>query len=190
MKREVRFLGVDDGPFTFKEEAVRVVGVVTRGASYVEGVLTTECRIDGDDATQRVVAMVRSTRFRPTLRAIFLNGVTLGGFNVVDLAALSESTGLPVVSVVRSRPRRARTEDALRKHLADAAARMRLLDAQEPREVSNGRFQVWCSWRGIDAEEVAPLLQLATVRGAIPEPIRLAHVIASGVQRGESRGPA
>lgn len=189
VKRGVRFLGIDDGPFTFDEAAVRVVGVVTRGASYVEGVLTTECQVDGNDATARVVEMVRSSRFRPTLRALLLNGVTLGGFNVVDLGAVADAAGLPVVSVVRSGPRLGRTESALRKHFPDAATRLGLLSRQHPREVANGRFPVWCSWRGINDEEVPPLLQAATVRGAIPEPIRLAHVIASGVQRGESQGP-
>lgn len=190
MKRDVRFLGVDDGPFTFTDREVRVVGVVTRGAAYVEGVLSTRVEVDGSDATARLVEMIEGTRFRPTLHAVFLNGATLGGFNVVDLDAVHEATGLPVLSVVRSDPDAARTTAALRKHLPDAEARLRVLERLRPHPVENGRFRVWVTARGIPERELASLLAHATVRGAIPEPIRLAHVIAGGIERGESRGPA
>jgi endonuclease V-like protein UPF0215 family len=190
LKRDVRFLGIDDSPFTFDDDRVRIVGVVTRGPSYVEGVLSASVEVDGTDATARVAAMVTSTRFRPMLRAVLLNGITLGGFNVVDLDALHAGLGVPVVSIVRGEPDAAKAEAAVRKHFPDAQERLALLRRQPARPVRNGRFTVWANWRGIETEEIPALLAAATVRGAIPEPVRLAHIIASGIERGESRGPA
>lgn len=190
MKRDVRFLGLDDSPFTFDDERVRVVGVITRGASYVEGVLSRTVATDGRDATGALSDMVESTRFRPILRAVFLNGVTMGGFNVVDLDLLHRKTALPVVSVVRDEPDHEKARRALVKHFSDAPERLRILDRQHPEPFRNGRFTVWCTVRGFPTAQVPALLEATTVRGAIPEPIRLAHVIASGIARGESRGPA
>ena len=190
MKRDVRYLGIDDSPFTFDDVVVRVVGVVTRGASYVEGVLSGQVTIDGDEATTSLADLVGQSRFRPMLRAIFLNGVTMGGFNIVDLDELHRVTGIPVVSVVRDEPDYDKSSAALRKHFSDAEARIMLLSRQRPTPVQNGDFKVWCVARGIDPVELPRLLARATVRGAIPEPVRLAHVIASGISRGHSRGPA
>lgn len=186
----MRFIGFDDSPFTFQDETVRVVGVVMRGAGYVEGVLSRHVTTDGNDATTVLAEMVGSSRFRPMLRALFLNGVTMGGFNVVDVERLHESLRIPVVSVVRDEPDYEKAERALRKHFPDAETRLATLARQRPQAFANGRFKVWCVSRGIAGAAVANLLEAATVRGAIPEPIRLAHIIASGIARGQSRGPA
>ena len=43
---------------------------------------------------------------------------------------------------------------------------------------------------GIDIEEAKEIIKLSTIRGVIPEPIRMAHLIASGITRGESYGKA
>lgn len=190
MKRDVRFLGIDDSPFRFVDPRVRVVGIVTRGPSYIEGVLSTWVQVDGEDATQRIADLVASTRFRPMLRAVFLNGVTMGGFNVVELDALHGSFGIPIVAIVRDEPDEAKVAAALKKHFPDHERRGRLLKRMKPMPVRNGRHTVWASFRGIDASAVPGLLAAATVRGAIPEPLRLAHVVASGIQRGESKGAA
>ncbi len=190
MKAQARFLGVDDAPFRFDQDAVRLVGVVTRGADYVEGVLSTRCDIDGDDATRRIAAMAVGSRFAPTLRCVFLNGVAVGGFNIVDLDALHEATGVPVVAVSRTEPDPAAMRDALAKHFDDWEDRWERIQTMRPEPVSNGRHRVWVSARGLDAAAARDALEKATVRGANPECVRLAHLIAGGVETGESTGKA
>jgi len=37
---------------------------------------------------------------------------------------------------------------------------------------------------------VREALALTTIRGSLPEPLRVAHLIAAGIMRGESRGRA
>ena len=39
MKRQIRILGIDDAPFTFREKYSTVIGVVMRGSEYLECVL-------------------------------------------------------------------------------------------------------------------------------------------------------
>ncbi|HLE46661.1 MAG TPA: DUF99 family protein, partial [Candidatus Thermoplasmatota archaeon] len=132
MKREVRFLGIDDSPFTFEDRTVRVVGVVTRGASYVEGILSSAVEVDGSDATEAVARLVERTRFRPMLRAILVNGVTLGGFNLVDLDALWDRLKVPVMGVVRDEPDLPKSRRALEKHFPDAQARLEVWQRLRP----------------------------------------------------------
>ncbi|MBM3309562.1 MAG: DUF99 family protein, partial [Candidatus Altiarchaeales archaeon] len=47
IKPEVRILGLDDGPFKQNDKKVLVVGVVFRGGSFLDGVVSTKVRVDG-----------------------------------------------------------------------------------------------------------------------------------------------
>jgi len=43
---------------------------------------------------------------------------------------------------------------------------------------------------GLEKDQVEKIIKLSCVRSLIPEPLRVAHLIASGVVRGESHGRA
>ena len=58
MKEQVRVLGIDDAPFSFDDGRVPIVGVVVRLPGYVEGVMTSEVAVDGDDADRAIIDMV------------------------------------------------------------------------------------------------------------------------------------
>lgn len=49
---------------------------------------------------------------------------------------------------------------------------------------------VWVQRAGLSLDEAAALLAATTTQGRIPEPLRVAHLVAGGVGRGESRGRA
>jgi len=49
---------------------------------------------------------------------------------------------------------------------------------------------VWVQRVGISREQTAALLRATTLHGNLPEPLRLAHLIAGGVTTGKSRGRA
>jgi hypothetical protein len=65
---------------------------------------------------------VVTTRHYPQIRVIMLDGVTYGGFNVVDITELQRRTGLPVIVVMRAEPDMARIRDAMQ-NLPDADRR-------------------------------------------------------------------
>ena len=105
VKPEIRVLGIDDGVFAPRTKGkVNVVGVVYRGSYCLDGVMRTEVEIDGLDATEKLVAMIMGSPHYKQLRVIMLNGVTLAGFNVVDVKELCGRTGLPVMVVTREKP--------------------------------------------------------------------------------------
>ncbi|MDD5317108.1 MAG: DUF99 family protein [Candidatus ainarchaeum sp.] len=181
-KSGARVLGVDDSPFTEKDSRVLVVGVVERQGK-VDGVLSTTVERDGDDSTERISSMVRGSRFLPQIRAVLLSSIMMGGFNVVDIARLSGETGLPVVAVVRRKPDMARVLRALSRVRGAGPKRERMEKAGEPVRLAGLYAQV----AGIPRSGAEEILGR---RKGVPEAVRLAHVIAGGVTRGESSGKA
>ncbi len=189
MKAQVRTLGIDDGPFAFGDRDVPVVGVLMR-TSYVDAVLTTRVAVDGTDATDALVTAVQRSRYREQVRAILLDGAALGGFNVVDLEALERRTGIPAITVTRDPPDFAAIRRALKRRFADHERRFAILTQGPLVRVATAYRPIHCRFVGIGHREGTDLLRAATVRGAVPEPIRMAHLMARAMVRGESRGDA
>ena len=104
MKKEIRILGIDDMPFSFNDEKTGIVGVVMRGGTYLEGVLKSEVEIDGRDASDAIINMVKNSRHAGQLKIIMVDGVALGGFNVIDGEKIYNETNLPVITVTREFP--------------------------------------------------------------------------------------
>ena len=178
-------IGIDDGPFEKGADPVTpIVGVVMEASDLVEGVAMTSFPIDGAGVTDFLAGWIQGLRFRPGLQGIALGGITIAGLAVVDIERLSETLGLPVLVLNRKDPRQHRLAGALES--AGLADRLEVVDrtpASLP--VSNG---LYLACAGISAEDGARLIDASRRKGEMPEPLRLAHLIASAVVRGESRG--
>jgi len=184
VKPEIRVLGVDDGVFTPHVEAwVPVVGVVFRGGYWLDGVMHTKIAVDGFDATEKIASMITNSPHCRQLRVIMLNGITFGGFNVVDIKALHAETKLPVIAVTREKPNLAEIREAL-KHLPKCEERWSaVLNAGELVEVAtrHGKERVYVHVAGISAEDARRVLRLTSTRSNVPEALRVAHLVASGI---------
>ena len=182
IKQEIRVLGIDDGKFQpHTKGEVLVVGVVFRGGVSIDGVMHTEVDIDGLDATEKLTRMINGSPHKRQLRLIMLNGVTLAGFNLVDLPRLHADTGLPVIALTQVKPDLDDIHSALG-HLPDTEERWRIIqNAGTIHEVTNSGSKLYMGLAGIGVSEAMAVLDLTTVRGSLPEPLRVAHLIASGV---------
>ena len=190
MKRQIRLLGIDDSPFAFTERYATVIGVVMRGGEYIESVLREQVSVDGDDATFVCRNMVKNTRHRKQLKAMLLDGIALGGFNVVDVEEVYNSTNLPIITVTRDKPNFENIEKALRENFDDWRRRLRLIKNGKLHKFETSHNPIFVKCVGINIDDAKEIIKLSTIRGVIPEPIRVAHLIASGVTRGESYGKA
>ncbi|HEV8595952.1 MAG TPA: DUF99 family protein [Thermoplasmata archaeon] len=190
MKAQGRLLGIDDAPFRFGDAETEVVGVLVRAPNYVEGAMTTRVAVDGRDATAKLAAMIQRSRFREVVTLVLIDGAALGGFNVVDIEALYQETALPVATVTRDEPDVAAMEKALRARFPDAEERIAILHRQKLFTVDTGHKPLYVSCAGMAPREVGDAIQKCTLRGAIPEPIRIAHIVATAIKKGESHGRA
>jgi len=190
MKQQIRLLGIDDSPFIFTDKYAIIIGVVMRGGNYLECVLKSQVSIDGNDATSTCKHMIKNTRHRKQLKAMLLDGIALGGFNVVDIDEIFKSTNLPVITITRDKPNFNKIETALKNNFIDWEKRLKIIKNGNIHKVETSHNPIYVKCSGIDIEEAKEIIKISTIRGVIPEPIRVAHLIASGIVRGESYGKA
>ncbi len=175
-------VGIDDGKFTpHTNGTALVVGVVMRGGGSIDGVMHTHVAIDGLDATAKLAAMINASPHKRQLRVIMLSGVTLAGFNLVDINALHTATGLPIIALTHDKPDLDAIHDAL-KHLPETEERWRIvLAAGEIHEVPCHGSKVYLELAGLSLADALTIVELTATRGCVPEPLRVAHLIASGI---------
>ncbi|MEM4262443.1 MAG: DUF99 family protein [Thermoplasmata archaeon] len=192
MKSQIRVCGIDDAPFEFGKRGSKatVIGAVVRAPSYLEGVLRFAVSVDGDDSTDNIQKAIEESRFFEQLRAVMIDGIALAGFNIIDVEALSSSLRMPVITVTRDKPDMKSIRAALRKYFDDAETRIERLSRLPVVELKTAHNPIFISFAGAELDEAREIIRTTTIRGVIPEPIRMAHIIASGLSRGESRGKA
>jgi endonuclease V-like protein UPF0215 family len=191
LKPEIRILGFDDGPFKEKKGRVPVIGVIYRGGSFLDGILRTDVKIDGIDATAKLVKLINSSRHKQQLKVIMLDGITFGGFNVVDVKELHEKTGLPIIVVNRKHPDLKKVQKALKK-FRDFERRWQMIKNAgkiKSFQLKNGA-KVFYQCIGLSDEEAEEIIELSSTHAQIPEALRVAHLIATAIVKGESFGRA
>lgn len=178
------FMGVDDGPFPpgFRGDVPLVATQFTHDR--LDGVLTGKARVDGRNATARIAAMIQASKFEP--RLVLLGGIAVGGFNVVDLEALHTALERPVLVVARKRPNLKRIRNAL-DHVRGGERKWRLIEQAGLMERAG---DVWVQRAGLSLRDAEQALAASTFHGKIPEPLRVAHLIAGALVDGQSRGRA
>ena len=119
MKKQIRLIGIDDSPFRFTDKYGMVIGAIMRGGSYLEGILRRNIAIDGTDATSVCKDMILNSRNIKQLKAVLLDGISLGGFNVIDINELFNETNLPVLTITRDKPDFEKIKLALKKKFKD-----------------------------------------------------------------------
>jgi endonuclease V-like protein UPF0215 family len=165
-----------------------------------------------------MVQVLRASQFGESVQAIMLQGIAVGGFNVVDIHGLARALDVPVLVVVRRPPDMAAVRGALfsaaprsRPRVPGAARKWKLIEsagsleplgasrraqkkhakASGPTGIATAAPRLWIQRAGgLSLEEARRLVAATTLHGNIPEPLRLAHLIAGGVTTGRSRGRA
>ncbi len=206
IKKEIRILGIDDAPFNklqnpmwipglqrvtnkilrrFMKGKTIVIGTFFRGGNYLDGIVSTKITVDGDDSTKNIIEMVNNCKFKPQLKLLMIDGIAVGGFNVIDIEELNEKTGLPVIVVVRGYPDFEKIEAALKKLGKEKKFEL-IKKAGKVHKLEKIHIQI----KGIKLDDAKKIVEMTCTRSYIPEPIRAAHLMASGVVEGESRGRA
>jgi len=151
-------------------------------------VVSGKVRRDGCNSTRVVTELVRDGRFAAHLQLIMLQGIAFAGFNVVDIHALAADTGLPVLVVARKQPDLAAIRRALLRRVSGGRRKWKLVEKAGPMERA---ADVWVQRADLSLDEAERVLLGAgrSLCGKLPEPLRVAHLVAGGFA-GQSRGRA
>jgi endonuclease V-like protein UPF0215 family len=183
-KAHPRVVGVDDGAFRRGSRRAVVALVFCSLPERVDGVALTYVEVDGADSTRRVASALRGSPHWDGVRAVLLDGATLGGFNVVDLTGLARSVERPVVAVTPRRPDFRAIDSALRTYFpGDRGRRRNLLRSRPLFPVRLPTGTVFAAVAGATRAEATALVRRATLEGLWPEPLRLAHLVATAAAR-------
>lgn len=186
MKERFRVLGIDDGYFKPRSKGCAlIVGVLFRVDNRVEGIISTKVKIDGLDSTSKIISMVKKSKYREQARCIILGGINFAGFNFADIKKINSALKIPVIAVSRRNPRLEKIKKALSR-FKDSEKRMKYIEkAGSIYKSENFFFQA----AGISQQDAQIILKRCSHHSNLPEPLRLAHLIASGVTIGESTRP-
>ncbi len=201
-------IGFDDGPFAPDHRGdVLLVGVVC-SRTRIDGIVSGKVRRDGANSTRVMIELLRQSQFGEHVRAVLLQGIAVAGFNVVDIHGLSRALSLPVLVVTRRQPNLHEVERALfsgaphgRPKVLGAKRKWALIQGAGPLEAlgpsrrsqKRGTAPAWSlhvQRAGLSRDEARDLVVATTLHGNIPEPLRVAHLIAGGITTGTSRGRA
>lgn len=192
IKGEIRVVGFDDSPFKPRsQQQVLVVGTVYRGGKFLDGILKTEVLCDGLDATEKLVNILNCSRYKGEIRVLMFKGITMAGFNFVDISELRKKTGLPVIVVTRKKPNIKKIKKALER-FADGDRRFKIIKNAGKvykMKIKNNK-NIFFQFNGLKKKEAERIIKITCKRGLVPEPLRIAHIIASGIVKGESKGRA
>lgn len=192
LKSEIRIVGFDDGPFSGRRGRVAVIGVIYRGGNFLDGILRTNVKVDGLDSTEKLIDVINESRHKKELKIIMTDGLTLGGFNLIDVKSLHRKTGLPVIVVNRKHPNLKEVRSALKNNFRDFEKRWKIIrNAGKIKETQlrNGT-KIFYQNIGISDEDAEDAIAISCSHGQIPEALRVAHLIVTAIVRGESFGRA
>lgn len=161
MKAEIRVIGIDDG-FSRRKKKI-VVGVVFRGGLWLDGVISSVVNVSGAFLGRRLGGMVAESKFYKELRFAILHGAMLRSAPAVA-KEFANVTRLPTIALLHGRQGKP-TDPSLRR------ARNTI------RFVPRPGLSALCI--GLTAERAKEILKVTTVRPPLPEPVRVAHLIAS-----------
>ena len=179
----LRILGVEDGSFRpFHEEGEQhaiLCGVIYQSGN-IEDVKMARITVDGMDSTDTLLDWLRAVQ----VECILLGGITFAGFNIMDAGRVHDETRLPVVVYSGKKPDNESMKSALMKHFGDWRARWGIVEALGTihctRNFKN-EPPVYFEVVGGSPEWAERLLHEYAVVSRIPEPIRVAGLIARGV---------
>lgn len=179
-KSGTRILALNGAPFEKNEGKELVIGLIGRMGS-IEGSVSFNINIDGSDATLRLMNALGRSKFKGQVRIIATSGVTLGGLNIMDFERISKLLGVGIVAITRKRPRKSLLKKALSGD-PERARKAALLDSMYSKIEIVRVKGFYVQLMNIDGESVRKRFD------EIFSLLRTAHLVASGIGHGESRG--
>jgi len=178
--RNMPIVGVEDGSFQKGVTKRAILAAVLLRELKIEIIKITKITVDGLDATEKLAEILDQWRFA----AVLLAGISVAGFNIIDPTVIHEKFEEPVIVVSRTKPDNKAVKRALQKHFEDWKMRWGIFEKL-------GSFQkvivladeppIYVETVGTSVKWARSIIRDLSVCSRIPEPIRVARLIARGL---------
>ncbi|MFW9830411.1 MAG: DUF99 family protein [Candidatus Thorarchaeota archaeon] len=185
LKPAARFLGVAESGLLGAVDTI-LGGVVMRADLILDGLVWRKATLRGLDASEAVIEMIQQLD-RQDLNGIMLHGSVIAGYNVIDMIQLYSATKLPVISVTKA------PQENLKEHListfpSDWEIRWEIVlrnGVMKPIKLDT-ESTVFVQFIGCSWETVKGVINRLTRFGGIPEPLRVARLLARALMKSQS----
>ena len=176
-KPGIRALGVAES-FKQGQKTSTLAGVVMRSDRVVDGLAVGKTSVRGDDASASIAALYRRLK-RNDINVLMVSGAILSLYNIIDIDGLSRKIRLPVICLTFKET--SGIENSIMRHFPEGAeAKLeayRKLGGRRRVRLKSGSL-VFARTAGLGQAEVKSVLDIFTIQGSIPEPIRVARLLA------------
>ncbi|RDJ31371.1 MAG: DUF99 family protein [Crenarchaeota archaeon] len=175
-KKGIRGLAIAES-FTQHSKKSILAGVVMRRDLIIDGFVIGKTTLSGDDATDEILRMYEKLN-RPDVSYVLISGVIISLYNIIDIQKLYKKLQIPIIAITYNDS--SGIEDALKYHFNDAQSKIDEYKKLEERTriKLDTNFDVYIRNEGCTLSDVQKLLNELTPQGSIPEPIRVAQLLA------------
>jgi len=186
-KKGIRVLGIAESFRRDLEKSV-LAGIVMRSDFIIDGVGFNRITVGGMDATEGIMHLVESLR-RDDINLMMLNGCVISWFNIVDIQEVYERLQIPLICVTYEESEG--LEEHIAKHFEANERDVRIeaykrLGDRVPVKLYD-QFEVLIRFLGIEKTDAEMVLKKFTAHGRVPEPLRVARIVARALLRTENQ---
>ncbi len=178
-------IACDDGRVAKLGEGFTIVLCIAWSYEYgpIDG-LTSKVRVDGLDASSQIASLVSMLKRSIQPEALLLDSLTIAGFNVVSPSTIKKLAGIPTIVIYTYKPSLDRLKSALMNNFKDWNIRLKILSIinEAWHMTVDGEELYVVSW-GLEINRVKEIVSSLILYSRKPEPLRLAHYLASEISR-------
>ena len=177
-KQGIRGLAIAESFSQTSKKSV-LSGIVMSTDLVIDGFVMGHSTVGGDDATDTILSMYEELD-RPDVSFLLISGIVISLYNIVDVKRISEKIGLPIIGVTYQES--SGIDDAIKYHFPESyeskLAEYSKLGTREKITLHTSH-NLYIRNEGCTVLEAKQLLDKMTLQGSIPEPLKIAQLLAN-----------
>lgn len=162
-------------------------GIVMRQDFVIDGAVFGTTTIKGDDATEKILQMYDDLN-RLDVNYLLISGLIISKYNIVDIKKINSLLKLPVIGLTYHES--AGIEESLKFHFPysfESKIKNYIELGKRKKIILSDNSKVFVRFEGCTLNDVQRLLEKITLHGSLPEPLRVAKILAKSIfQKGLS----
>lgn len=184
-KPGTRILGIAES-FRGRDRSI-LAGIVMRRDLRIDGAALETITVGGMDATEAIIRLYKTLN-RSDINLILISGAVMARYNIISPDIISQTTDRPVIIITYEQSDG--LSDTLRHHFPGDSERLAAYKALGERDfvrLHTGHM-VYLRRSGIPLTTAEEIIHQITLDGKVPEPVRVARLIARSVMRSSQTG--
>ncbi len=176
-KRGIRAMGIAESSRPLGTKKSILCSIVMRSDLIIDGCIFGHATVGGNDSTENIITMFNNLK-RKDINLIMILGSIISHYNVIDGDKIAEETGIPLVAITFKNSMG--IDSSFRERFPDWQEKLKMYDRIRDRQrvkLATG-YSVYLRPSLISIEDARKTVEKFTLQGALPEPLRVARLVA------------